>query len=233
MNAQEQALFNAGVKGELRSAGIIHDSTGDAKAEDYATIFINQWLKDPERENTFQDKGVVENLVSFKSWLATNPTVEVGSAITPVNITVTMTLPVGKDGANLQLSLSAIPSGDLQAAYIEAYDELVEAMSGFRAKRFSGGIANGSNGAGNAPSPSTERIHISMVRVESKNGKNYYRAVGGRWTKYGVPVWKEVWEAAGIDPARYSGGDNPVNFDAELALGADGKPEKVTRIIPV
>lgn len=233
MNAQEQSLFNAGVKGELRTAKRVPETISEARLEDMATLYIDRWLSEKQNEDFFNVASVVDCLVAFKTWLADAPEIETAS-VTPVNITVTLTLPIGKDGASVQLSLSAIPVPDLVLSFIEVYDNIVEAATAFRAKRLSSGTAgSGSNSNGNTSAGSTEKITITHVKVENKNGKNYYRCAGGRWMKFGVPCWKEVWSEAGINTDRYVIGDNPVNFDAEVQLGSDGKPEKVIRLFNV
>jgi len=229
MNAKDQLLFNAGVKGELRTAGLMTNETPDEKAEDLATMYIDAWLSEPEIENFFNDMSVVDCLLRFREWLPTAPQMD-ASTITPVNITVTLQLKVN-EGSSLMLALSAVPGSDLGKSMVEAYDAVVESAMFLRNKRLKSSSEIGANSNGSAASAGTETIDITLVTREDKNGRSYFRCKGGRWTKFGVATWSEVWAAAGIDPSRYSTGDNPVKFRAELSLGADGKPDKVTRII--
>lgn len=231
MNDQEAQLFNAAVIGELRTAKLITDAMSGEKANDIATLYIAEWAKFLPDDGSAKDWPVVDSLIHFRNWLVTAPVIE-NVHITPVNITVTITIPVGTGGANVQVAMSAIPSEDIPNSVIEVYDLLVEAGNLFRTRRLGKSVAQpGSNANGSSPSGGSERIHITNVKVETRNGKTYYRCGGGRWEKFGVAAWPEVWKAAGIDPAGYSAGDNPVSFDAVIALNADGKPDKVTEII--
>lgn len=231
MNDQESAIFNAAIVGELRTVGYITDAMSGEKAADLATIYVGEWAKSLPEDGSAKDWPLVDSIIHFRAWLATAPAIE-NVHITPVNITVTIVIPVGTGGANVQLAMSAIPSADIGASVIEVYDTLVEAGNMFRTRRIAKSTAQpGTNANGSSPSGGSERIHISTVKVETRNGKTYYRCGGGRWEKFGVAAWPEVWKAAGIDPAQYAAGDNPVSFDAVIALNADGKPDKVTEII--
>lgn len=229
MNAKDQLLFNAGVKGELRTAGLMTDETPDEKAEDLATVYIDKWLEEPDNENQMTTDGVVDCLLHFREWLVTAPKLD-ASTITPVNITVTLSIPVN-DKASIQLSLSAIPGADLGKSMVEAYDLVTESAMFLRTKRLGSSSQIGTNSNGTTVAGGAETIDVTTVTREDKNGKSYFRVKGGRWVKFGIACWKEVWDAAGIDPKRYQTGDNPVNFKAVLALGTDGKPDKVSQII--
>jgi len=71
-------------------------------------------------------------------------------------------------------------------------------------------------------------VCVGKLYHEFSDGKHRWRFRGGRWTQYGVPVYKEVLDLLGF-------GDNsplgeiPGDYRAEIAL-VDGKPKRVTRL---
>jgi hypothetical protein len=236
MNAQEQALFNAGVKGELRTANRVPETITDDKLEDMATLYIAEFLK-VEKHATFDYWGVVDALVFFRDWLPSAPQIEF-NLVTPVSLTVTLTLPTADGKGSIAFALNAIPTADMPASLIDTFDLLVASVNEFRKRRSTGSGAppsyarSDTQSNGGSAAPSSETIDIVMVKHENKSGKHYYRLAGGRWLKFGVPCWPEVWEQAGMDPSQYPNGDTPVKFKAEVALASDGKPQRVTRILP-
>lgn len=69
------------------------------------------------------------------------------------------------------------------------------------------------------------------LSVETKDGKTYYKVIGTPFTKYGVNVWPEVLEAAGID-----GTANIAGWRADYVTKVTDKgqtvPAKVVRLLP-
>ena len=79
------------------------------------------------------------------------------------------------------------------------------------------------------PAPNNDRLTFQAQRLigESRKGKDYWKVAGGRFAKFGVRVWPEVLEAAGIDVDSLD-----TSQEYELSLTAvyieeDGKPVKV------
>lgn len=73
---------------------------------------------------------------------------------------------------------------------------------------------------------------VDEVRVEDRNGKKFYKVAGGRWKKYGVTVWDEVLEAAGVKTAQLEGGKTykMAGWRAFVENTPEGKPHKVVRL---
>jgi len=75
-----------------------------------------------------------------------------------------------------------------------------------------------------------EIIPAEEMAATVNDGKVYWKVKGGPYRKWGVVVWPEVLEAAGLtdlDPAK------PVDlagYVAHVAMKDDGKPNKVTRL---
>ena len=84
------------------------------------------------------------------------------------------------------------------------------------------------------PNPLLSQASVLTFAVETlspttSKGKTYWKALGGKFSQYGVSVWPEVLEAAGfsdLDPMREYG---IPGWTAEYIL-KDNKPDKVTRL---
>lgn len=83
--------------------------------------------------------------------------------------------------------------------------------------------------AESAAPPSTS-FAVDKITATIDDGKVYWRVKGGEFQKFGVVVYPEVLEAAGL------GGINPVQPFSEPGMVAyystkdNGKPKKITRI---
>lgn len=75
-----------------------------------------------------------------------------------------------------------------------------------------------------------EIIPAEEMTATVNDGKVYWKVKGGQYRKWGVTIWPETLEAAGLtnlDPTK------PVNlagYVAHVAMKEDGKPSKVTRL---
>lgn len=75
-----------------------------------------------------------------------------------------------------------------------------------------------------------EIIPAEEMTATINDGKTYWKVKGGPYRRWGVTIWPEVLEAAGLtnlDPTK------PVNlagYIAHVAMKDDGKPNKVTRL---
>lgn len=87
---------------------------------------------------------------------------------------------------------------------------------------------------GNAASRTRETIRIVKVTksVDEKTGEMKFRAMGGRFMQYGIPIYAEHLAACGIDDQALKFGPNDCNRDmiAEFETNGDGQP-KPKRVI--
>lgn len=116
----------------------------------------------------------------------------------------------------------------VDAAYDEVWEELEHQFQRYGENRLQ--VAAGQRIEENG---GMETVDAEAITCETKQGKKYYRIRAGRWTKYGVTVWPEVLEGAGIDlrALDVNGEDYelPHGSKATIAL-KDGKPVKVTKL---
>lgn len=77
---------------------------------------------------------------------------------------------------------------------------------------------------------STPSFVVSRITATVEDGKAYWRVKGGEFQKWGVIVYPEVLEAAGLgelDPLKVFEEDGMV---AQYCLKENGKPKKVVRL---
>lgn len=98
-----------------------------------------------------------------------------------------LTICLGHGGVAKQVG-----KGDQQSANIEteatkaiANGEPVSGMAAMAAERGAQGL-----------------FDSEWIEVEIKSNKPYFKIGGGRYSRYGVRVWDEVLQEAGVDPAR-------------------------------
>ena len=62
-----------------------------------------------------------------------------------------------------------------------------------------------------------------------QDGKPYWKAKGGQFSRYGVSIWPEALAASGIDPDKMDPSKTyTINMVARYTLNDKGKPHKVT-----
>lgn len=74
-----------------------------------------------------------------------------------------------------------------------------------------------------------------MLTVSINSGKTYYKVSGGKFKKFGVTVWPETLEAAGIDPNGIPNeGIDLTGYTAHYVTKDDGSgnPQKVVQLDP-
>jgi hypothetical protein len=92
-------------------------------------------------------------------------------------------------------------------------------------------IDDGGNGL-----PEVKHFTAERMSVEMKDEKYYYKVIGKPFTQYGVTVWPEVLEDAGLDVTPGQPVPNIAGWRADYieALNKNNKmtPQKVTRLLP-
>lgn len=230
MNEFEQKLFITGAEGELRTSGIITEAMSREAADDIITTATADFVRLSDLQNEKYDSPV-DMIMAFRGYLSTGKfaLATFKAPVTSVQMSVHYK---ASDSATLTFSATAIVPDDtpISELYVSLYDQIGEAYKSFRNKRR---LATSQQSNGNnhqtASNPTSEILDITSLRVEEKNGKRYLRAVGGRWTKFGVAAWPEIFDQLPVRIENLANGDNPVRIKAEIELGADGKPVRVTR----
>lgn len=230
-------IFNSGVLGALKTKGFVSDQESDLTC-DQALVSTSEWATARGinlTENWVADKfngAQVAALQDYMEWLETWKGLP--QTFTLTTVTLALAFPVGDKGATISMGASAIIDKPeyMGRAYIELNDAIVKAYDTFRTKRPSTANSNGS-GAGSSNSGETsEIVPVSDVIKEERNGKTYYKLAGGRWVKFGVSAWPEVFERAGLDTDDFPVGRSP--FPSGYTMDIDlenGKPKKVRRLI--
>lgn len=91
---------------------------------------------------------------------------------------------------------------------------------------YSPAVGGAESGAG-----STMNLIITSIRKSNDNGKVLYKAVGGEYTKFGIPLYEEAMLSAGINGDELVYGENPILREAMIKLKEDGKPVKVIAFV--
>lgn len=82
----------------------------------------------------------------------------------------------------------------------------------------------------NAPTTDVDTFDAERLTVEVKDGKARYRVMGGKYSKWGVPIYDEVLARCGIDPATIPIAGLDLSGRVAHVLMQGGKPSKVTRL---
>ena len=229
-------IFNAGVLGALKTKGFVSQQENDL-ACDAALMSVSEWAQARELdlsgawvENTYGG-AQVGALQDYMAWLETWKGMPQLITLSTISMSLNVAL---ASGSSVTLSATAIvnEADHLGRAYIELHDRLVQGYETFRQKRQVSAPANG-NGAGTASAVNgAEVVDVSDIMTEERNGKTYWRLGGGRWQKFGVPCWPEVFKAAGYDQHQHATGREPFasGYKMEIELEND-KPKRVKRLI--
>lgn len=79
------------------------------------------------------------------------------------------------------------------------------------------------------PAPG-QQFAVSELTATVSDGKAYWRVKGGQFQKWGVIVYPEVLEAAGLGELNPLQPWSEAGWLAEYCLKENGKPKKVTRL---
>ena len=160
-------------------------------------------------------------------------------------ITVTLEVPLAGNGAKITMTAVAnveagANSDDIQTDYLSLYDQINSAYGKIASKRGRGGnaapavpLTTDKNGdpvgaSEEKPAPKMERevVEAEGLAVETKDGKRYFKLKGGKYTKFGVRVWPEVLEQAGINTKTVM----PTPLSGEMVVEVDPVTKKPVRV---
>ena len=74
-------------------------------------------------------------------------------------------------------------------------------------------------------------VDIVAIRKGNDKGKDFYKAIGGEYTKFGIPLYEEAMTLAEINIAELTYGENPYRRKAMVKLNKEGKPLKVIAFV--
>lgn len=80
---------------------------------------------------------------------------------------------------------------------------------------------------GQPPGQTTQTIQTTHLRKEFYKDKWRIKLLGGSWSKHGVPVYPEMFEALGINPDELEPGDHEFVMSVGVLVSSSGKPLKV------
>ena len=81
-----------------------------------------------------------------------------------------------------------------------------------------------------ASEASADTFTLELIRIESSNGKKRIRAVGGKYTKHGVPVYEECATDLPLESLDYGNHNfKHLNLKVKVKL-EDGKPKRAVSI---
>lgn len=82
----------------------------------------------------------------------------------------------------------------------------------------------------NQPLPSDGGIPITAIVHGFDKGKHQVKVKGGEFQQFGVPIYKEALEAAGLTEDSYPVGEHKVSGWMWVHFKPDGKPKKVLKL---
>lgn len=168
---------------------------------------------------------------AFDAWLD-----EVAVHVQPVGNTfecrVSMTRHYGPLSVEFSLAhtFAALPGQAAHHAAVRYLNAAVKGMaSEWERENLTGAVSAGRETANNnQPTVQAEKI-TGVLEHNVEAGKHRWRIKGGRFTKFGVPVYSEALTAAGLtdkDPVGAIG-----EFDAVIEFGGDGKPKRAVALV--
>lgn len=171
----------------------------------------------------------------------------------PVLLQMTLTAPLGKGTISMSLH-GQLPQHSTQeeinAASVQLWDMIQQGYKHLADRRGANGVNPRADvfehhtaplpetvQSNNKTAPNMVLVPLTKLSVEIKEGKSYWRAHGGQWEKFGVYIWPEVLNKAGIKhEGRTKGFEFKGDHKAEMWVETkteDGKtkPVKVTEIV--
>lgn len=220
------ALFRAAILGALKTTGRIATTCNDPE-HDVCLVAYAEWGGDKKFES-FPD--VVSATLDFTTWAKDWKGYEPEPNVILGDIQLSVDIPFGK--STLHFTVNGTPhaaTGEgLGKAYIELYDQMQTAYQTFWKARGRKSEPTPSETDGNSKGD-FDNFKFDRICVDVSKGKRIVKVFGGRWQSFGVTVWPEVLEAAGLTSDDLEVGDNDIEGQAS-ALMVNGKPKKITSL---
>jgi hypothetical protein len=142
----------------------------------------------------------------------------------------------GQSGADILLT---VRSGATIEDVTNVIDVMAEAMKYAREKYSleparkqptSPPTTNGSNGQQAQAPNGGDMFAAETLAATVNDGKTYWKVKGGPYAKWGVTVWPEVLEAAGLTNLNPTQPVSLAGYVAHIAMKDNGKPAKVVKL---
>lgn len=82
------------------------------------------------------------------------------------------------------------------------------------------------------PLPEVKKTVAEKMEIGLWKDKLSVHVMGKPWTKYGIPLYEETWVAAGLEIELGKPAPVITGWNVEYICKPDGKPLKVTRLLP-
>lgn len=187
----------------------------------------------------------------FEAWVA-DWDGQYPQAAKPVLLQMTFTAPLGKGTISISLH-GALPDAanqdTINKATVQLWDNITAAYKHMADRRGANGVSptasalehqtaplpetvpNNNSGVG----PSHVTIEVTKVSIEMKDGKPLWKLHGGQWEKFGVRVWPEVLDKAGVVHKGRTKGGEVKGWKATILVNTDKdgkqKPSKVVDLV--
>lgn len=225
-------LFLAGVLGAMKTVGKLASDINDVHHE-LVTSALMEWQPNAKLYEYPMFASAVEALQGFTSWVSSwqGPSI----IVLADELSITMTVPYGKGGTvsfgarrNVPLDAGRMSFDEVSSMYSDLLDLC---KTGYQQLLRSKGIAQQSVPTDGQDSGQRVMFPADVLTVNASSGKRYFKIKGGRFAKFGVTVWPEVLQAAGIDPDEITKDTPLTGYVAHAEVAADGKPSKVVKLV--
>lgn len=196
---------------------------------------------------TFEE--ISEAMANFEKWVETWDG-EYPRYCNPVLLQMTFTAPVGKGTISLSLHGALAENSDqetINKAAIQLWDSIQQTYKHLADRRGANGVNPRADAIDHQTAPLPETVpqnnanssesyitvDLTKFSIEMKDGKALWKAHGGMWEKFGVRVWPEVLDAAGVKHEGRTKGGNVKGKMTVLVKRENGKdkPVRVTELV--
>lgn len=146
---------------------------------------------------------------------------------TSAEVTVTAEATVDYGVVSLKFGLSREFACKNASQRAQAFRVLLDEVMEMHDRTTSNMPAVAQSARGAPTGDSTVVIETTHLSKSNYKGADRIRLKGGEWSKFGVPVYEEMYGPLGINPNDYDYGDHDFIRKVGVLVGASGKPEKV------
>lgn len=231
MTDETASLFHGLVLGELKHANLVHASE-DNRYNDMSVAALMAFKK---AHPQFEESGDVIDLVPyFRNWVKDWEALSGAGELESLNIQISMRVQTVDGEFWIQLGGKVREDGNITAARRYMQGQLVDQVKQMglgvkqenRIERQNQQFMEGARDHG-------EEWDSDLISINLYQGKNQARIHGGRWTKFGVPIYAEVLKEFGLELDKMPPGQYPGKYHAWIELNSDGKPVRAKKIVKV
>lgn len=226
----DMSLVLAGVAGILRTKAII-PAEGDYTKEERFSAYFDQYSVETGKLLA-DEPDAIAAINAYKTWLETSDYVwsePIRFVVTEFSVSLTMNAPSG----SISVTMKAEPIGGNADSEIirKMKDRLQTAVNEAFGKQ-NAAHNQATNQSETQKKRETEEVEVETLRVQEYQGKTVYRLIPteGRWTKYGLPLYKNDAKKLKLDlPTGL--GEYEFEGTCEYEIDADEKPTRVINFL--